>query len=125
MPMNVRESRVGGAVGNAQAGWYDDGAGKQRWWDGERWTDDFLPQQPGAGSAVAPVGEPRPVSQAPSYVVLQVILREKFWGLGRETSRSWRTSSTVRLPTGIGSTPSPPLRQAARASVAVTGSKRR
>ncbi|WP_292904285.1 DUF2510 domain-containing protein, partial [Microbacterium sp.] len=26
-----------------QAGWYDDGSGRQRWWDGERWTDDFAP----------------------------------------------------------------------------------
>lgn len=23
------------------AGWYDDGSGRQRWWDGERWTDRF------------------------------------------------------------------------------------
>lgn len=25
------------------AGWYDDGSGRQRWWDGERWTDLFAP----------------------------------------------------------------------------------
>lgn len=24
------------------AGWYDDGHGKQRWWDGTRWTDQFI-----------------------------------------------------------------------------------
>lgn len=23
-------------------GWYDDGHGKQRWWDGARWTDQFI-----------------------------------------------------------------------------------
>lgn len=28
------------------AGWYDDGSGRQRWWDGERWTDHFAPAAP-------------------------------------------------------------------------------
>ncbi|MFC8681304.1 DUF2510 domain-containing protein [Microbacterium ureisolvens] len=23
-------------------GWYDDGTGKQRWWDGTRWTEQFI-----------------------------------------------------------------------------------
>ncbi|WP_203582098.1 DUF2510 domain-containing protein [Microbacterium hibisci] len=23
-------------------GWYDDGTGKQRWWDGSRWTEQFI-----------------------------------------------------------------------------------
>ena len=27
---------------NAEAGWYDDGTGKQRWWDGSRWTEHFI-----------------------------------------------------------------------------------
>lgn len=26
---------------SAQPGWYDDGTGAQRWWDGVRWTDDY------------------------------------------------------------------------------------
>lgn len=26
----------------AQAGWYDDGSGQQRWWNGSEWTDDYL-----------------------------------------------------------------------------------
>lgn len=25
------------------AGWYDDGSGRQRWWDGEQWTEHFAP----------------------------------------------------------------------------------
>lgn len=28
------------------AGWYDDGSGRQRWWDGEQWTDHFAPETP-------------------------------------------------------------------------------
>lgn len=26
----------------ANAGWYDDGSGRERWWDGSAWTDVFL-----------------------------------------------------------------------------------
>lgn len=78
---------------NAQAGWYDDGAGKKRWWDGEKWTDEV--QQPqadtrdGLAGAVhrtetgaGAVAGARPVVQGASYVVLQVILKEKLWGTG-------------------------------------------
>lgn len=25
-----------------EAGWYDDGTGRQRWWDGRRWTEEFI-----------------------------------------------------------------------------------
>ncbi|MGZ8804595.1 MAG: DUF2510 domain-containing protein [Microbacterium sp.] len=25
-----------------QAGWYDDGHGMQRWWDGSRWTEQYI-----------------------------------------------------------------------------------
>jgi Protein of unknown function (DUF2510) len=25
-----------------EAGWYEDGQGKQRWWDGSRWTDQYV-----------------------------------------------------------------------------------
>jgi hypothetical protein len=25
------------------AGWYDDGSGRQRWFDGNQWTDHFTP----------------------------------------------------------------------------------
>lgn len=28
------------------AGWYDDGSGKQRWWDGSQWTDQFQTPEP-------------------------------------------------------------------------------
>ena len=30
------------------AGWYDDGSGRQRWWDGEQWTDHYAPETPDA-----------------------------------------------------------------------------
>jgi len=28
-------------MANAEAGWYDDGSGYQRWWDGAQWTEHF------------------------------------------------------------------------------------
>lgn len=34
------------------AGWYDDGSGRQRWYDGMQWTDHFAP------TAAPPVAHP-------------------------------------------------------------------
>ncbi|PRB63062.1 DUF2510 domain-containing protein [Microbacterium sp. MYb45] len=33
------------------AGWYDDGSGRQRWWDGEQWTEHFAPDATAAADA--------------------------------------------------------------------------
>ena len=81
-----------GLVANTKAGWYDDGSGKQRWWDGQNWTDNFQEPQPdqgGIGGVVSRIeaqavsgAQPRPAPQGASYVVLQVILKEKLWGTG-------------------------------------------
>ena len=73
------------------AGWYPDGSGKQRWWDGEKWADTW--QEPDAvaspGALVEHIqaqavsgAQPRPAANGMSYVVLQVILKEKLWGTG-------------------------------------------
>lgn len=35
------------------AGWYDDGSGRQRWWDGTQWTDHFA-DAPRAGGDLSP-----------------------------------------------------------------------
>ncbi|MFD5213696.1 DUF2510 domain-containing protein [Microbacterium sp. NPDC058345] len=43
------------------AGWYDDGSGRQRWWDGTRWTDDFAPAG-AAGGASAPEAPQSPAA---------------------------------------------------------------
>ncbi|UNK71992.1 DUF2510 domain-containing protein [Microbacterium sp. H1-D42] len=44
------------------AGWYDDGSGRQRWWDGEQWTEHFAPesgqQQPTTPDADAGAFDP-------------------------------------------------------------------
>ncbi|WP_084151738.1 DUF2510 domain-containing protein [Nocardioides halotolerans] len=78
---------------NTQAGWYDDGSGTgaRRWWDGQKWTDQYEPPPAGGGiaGAVRRIEEEavagshaRPAVQGASYVVLQVILKEKLWGTG-------------------------------------------
>ncbi|MDQ0648919.1 hypothetical protein QFZ53_003115 [Microbacterium natoriense] len=53
---------------NAPAGWYDDGSGRQRWWDGSQWTEHFYAQAEAAASAqpadIAPAGAAAPVAPA-------------------------------------------------------------
>jgi len=77
---------------NAQAGWYDDGSGTMRWWDGSAWTEQVRPAaapSPGLGGVIDRIqaeasagGQPRPAPAGMSYVVLQVVLKEKFFGTG-------------------------------------------
>ncbi|WP_265521169.1 DUF2510 domain-containing protein [Oerskovia flava] len=78
-------------MAGATAGWYDDGSGTTRWWDGRNWTDRVQPASPhtGLGGAIerlqaeASAGaRPRPAPNGMNYVVLQVILKEKLWGTG-------------------------------------------
>ncbi|MGF6823303.1 putative integral membrane protein [Microbacterium sp. ZKA21] len=53
------------------AGWYDDGSGRQRWWDGTQWTDQFAPETAAPDSGVPPyasnpaAGTPAPGGAAP------------------------------------------------------------
>ncbi len=79
-------------MADTQAGWYDDGPGTQRWWDGQNWTDQVKPPEPPAGGISGMIehiekeavsgAQVRPAANGMSYVVLQVILKEKFWGTG-------------------------------------------
>ncbi|MFK4761578.1 DUF2510 domain-containing protein [Microbacterium sp. ZW T5_45] len=40
------------------AGWYDDGSGRLRWWDGEVWTEHFAPKESDAEPSEGPDSEP-------------------------------------------------------------------
>ena len=51
------------------AGWYDDGSGRRRWWDGSVWTDEFLETEPPAPTAAA---EPARRSKVPLIAGLAV-----------------------------------------------------
>lgn len=75
-----------------QAGWYDDGSGTVRWWDGQNWTETVQPPsapEPGLDGMIQRIqadavsgAQPRPAANGMSYVVLQVVLKEKMWGSG-------------------------------------------
>ena len=47
------------------AGWYDDGSGRQRWWDGQRWTDHYAPDA--AASTPPSSSAPSPSSETSAY----------------------------------------------------------
>lgn len=82
-------------------GWYDDGTGTTRWWDGSTWTDNVQPPAPSvtAQNAPQPSGgiekmvddikaqsvagaQPHANVHGAKYVVLQVVLKEQLWGSG-------------------------------------------
>jgi len=79
-------------MAETKPGWYDDGSGTVRWFDGQTWTDAVQPPtaRPGGLSGViarieadaVSGAQPRPASGGANYVVLQVILKEKLWGTG-------------------------------------------
>ena len=50
------------------AGWYDDGTGQVRWWDGDGWTEHVAPASamPAEAAAHAAPAAPQPVPSAPS-----------------------------------------------------------
>lgn len=50
------------------AGWYDDGSGRQRWWDGTQWTEHFAPEQQAAPAPSAAVTSDAPTEQYAPYV---------------------------------------------------------
>ncbi|MBW8763620.1 MAG: DUF2510 domain-containing protein [Microbacterium sp.] len=55
------------------AGWYDDGSGRQRWWDGTQWTEHFAPvAEPEAPAAETPsveTAESNPFAPAEERVI--------------------------------------------------------
>lgn len=81
-------------MSDAAEGWYDDGSGTMRWWDGTAWTERTQsppPPQSGLSGYIAQAqadaasgGQPRQAPAGMSYVVLQVVLKERMWGSGSD-----------------------------------------
>lgn len=95
-------------MGNAEAGWYDDGTGLQRWWDGTKWTEHYADM---SGSRVelhsdAPVAIPAAYADAASTVAVAPGWyddkrgRVRWWD-GHRWSSKTRSSPTAHSFAGI------------------------
>ncbi|MGW9269428.1 MULTISPECIES: DUF2510 domain-containing protein [Microbacterium] len=51
------------------AGWYDDGSGRLRWWDGQQWTEHFAPETPAVPAQESPASESETTPGAPAAAV--------------------------------------------------------
>lgn len=72
-----------GMAGETPAGWYDDGSGDTRWWDGSTWTENVQPVVQSPAPAPPPLSrDQRASATGPAYVVVQTVLKEKFVGTG-------------------------------------------
>ncbi|MFK3678643.1 DUF2510 domain-containing protein [Microbacterium sp. NPDC090218] len=55
------------------AGWYDDGSGRQRWWDGQQWTEHFAPEAAAPAEPETPAvpeipaAAETPAAETPAY----------------------------------------------------------
>lgn len=49
------------------AGWYDDGSGRQRYWDGAGWTEHFAPAAPSPPAPAAPSSPTAPQPGAEAF----------------------------------------------------------
>lgn len=52
-----------GAMATPLPGWYSDGSGSTRWWDGQKWWD--AQPSPGGSPTTAPAAPSRPVTSPP------------------------------------------------------------
>ncbi|PRA78645.1 DUF2510 domain-containing protein [Microbacterium sp. MYb66] len=84
------------------AGWYDDGSGRQRWWDGEQWTEHFAPQTPDtpeASAADAPAVTEAPASADPAVPeapsVDDTVIRPSDEPEASATGQDWSASPAV------------------------------
>ncbi|MBP1325319.1 hypothetical protein JOF28_000551 [Leucobacter exalbidus] len=62
------------------AGWYDDGSGRQRWWDGNQWADRFLDQDaPQSALAAATATVPPQSAESPSASGAKKAWYKRWW----------------------------------------------
>lgn len=82
----------------APPGWYDDGSGRQRWWDGERWSNDVIDLRedlPVLRNDAGPANAPA----APAGWH-EVDGRQRWWD-GRQWTNAYRYSGEEREFEGI------------------------
>lgn len=72
-----------------EPGYYDDGHGRRRWWDGTQWTDQY--EQPASSSAPKKTGPARilsPIFVGVAALILGIILGSSFGGGGSRDLRA-------------------------------------
>lgn len=77
------------------AGWYDDGSGRQRWWDGEQWTEHFAPavDAPVTAEATDDAGTP---SETPSESAASAETNDAIQSVAAvEAGATWDASSSA------------------------------
>jgi len=64
-------------MGSVVAGWYDDGSGRVRWWDGARWTEQVADSPPASSTQPVPPGGVAPTAPGAPQTMGAVTATEK------------------------------------------------
>ncbi len=93
-------------MASASPGWYDDGTGTTRWWDGTQWTADVQAWVPPDGAihvgAAAPTGGPENTSPFPAGVVTHRSPSTPASApIPRRTVRGWLPAILIGVTAGL------------------------
>lgn len=65
------------------AGWYDDGSGRNRWWDGAQWTHHFAPvantQQPAVQQSTVVVPQRKMYKTSHGFHLVMSLITLGLW----------------------------------------------
>lgn len=81
------------------AGWYDDGTGKQRWWDGSRWTDEYIDLREASTQLRTDAGQAATGTAGPGWYDDQ--RGRKRWWDGRQWTSAVQYSGEERELAGV------------------------